>query len=155
METRTLDTIVKEIKLTKKEFNITPRFLFKQRGYERRTLHNCSAIDKYLEENLLEVVPHYNDVWIDHTITLKHKDIAKLFDIDIHYLKNNKYEEIDNQLILKNEIYNCISNENLSYLQNIKGGIFVLENLTSEDIEFLQYRANLSLDSSNGNIYRY
>lgn len=26
METRTLDTIVKEIKLTKKEFNITPRF---------------------------------------------------------------------------------------------------------------------------------
>ena len=77
METRTLDTIVKEIKLTKKEFNITPRFLFKQRGYERRTLHNCSAIDKYLEENLLEVVPHYNDVWIDHTITLKHKDIAK------------------------------------------------------------------------------
>lgn len=40
-------------------------------------------------------------------------------------------------------------------MQNIKGGIFVLENLTSEDIEFLQYRANLSLDSSNGNIYRY
>ena len=31
--------------------------------------------------------------------------VAKLFDIDIHYLKNNKYEEIDNQLILKNGIY--------------------------------------------------
>lgn len=34
METRTLDAIVEEIKLTKKEFKITPRFLFKQRGYE-------------------------------------------------------------------------------------------------------------------------
>lgn len=64
METRTLDAIVEEIKLTKKEFKITPRFLFKQRGYERRTLHNCSAVDKYLEENFLEVVPHYNEVWM-------------------------------------------------------------------------------------------
>ena len=72
--------------------------------------------------------------------------------VDLVIVNQEKYSYEDN---LKNEIYNCISNENLSYLQNIKGGIFVLENLTSEDIEFLQYRANLSLDSSNGNIYRY
>lgn len=38
--------------------------------------------------------------------------VAKLFDIDIHYLKNNKYEEIDNQLILKNGIY---KNKNNSF----------------------------------------
>lgn len=77
METESLKEIVKEIIQNKKSFLITPRFLFNQLGFERRTANNCSSVDKYLNENSLEVNPHYNEVWIDHYITLKHKDIAK------------------------------------------------------------------------------
>ncbi len=96
--------------------------------------------DKDEVENLTEVLKAYNYFRVKNIM------------VDLVIVNQEKYSYEDN---LKNEIYNCISNENLSYLQNIKGGIFVLENLTSEDIKFLQYRANLSLDSSNGNIYRY
>lgn len=77
MEIKSLKEIVKEIKQNKKTFSITPRFLFNQLGFERRTSKNCFSVDKYLDENSLEVNPHYNEVWIDHNITLKHKDIAK------------------------------------------------------------------------------
>lgn len=37
--------------------------------------------------------------------------IAKLYDKDIHYLKNNKYEEIDNTLIKKNGYYENNNND--------------------------------------------
>lgn len=77
METKSLKEIVEEIKQKEKSSLITPRFLFNQLGFERRTSNNCSSVDKYLDENSLEVSPHYNDVWIDHNITLKHKDVAK------------------------------------------------------------------------------
>ena len=38
--------------------------------------------------------------------------IAKIYDDDVHFLKNNKYEEIDNQLIKINDTY---TNKNNSY----------------------------------------
>jgi len=47
---------------TKKEVEITPRDLFNELGFERRTSNNCKAVKKFLEENLLEIEPDYNDV---------------------------------------------------------------------------------------------
>ncbi len=49
---------------------------------------------------------------------------------------------------VKEAVFASILNKGLSYLQNIKGGIFILENLSEEEIDFLEYRANLSF---NGN----
>ena len=72
--------------------------------------------------------------------------------VDLIIINQEKYSYDGN---LREEIYNSISNENLSYLQNIKGGIFVLENLSQDEINFFEYRANLTLNASYGNIYRY
>lgn len=72
--------------------------------------------------------------------------------VDFIIINQEKYSYDSN---LKEEIYASISNENLSYLQNIKGGIFVLENLSQEEINFLEYRANLSINARYSNVYRY
>lgn len=59
-----------------KEFSITGRELFNSMGFERRTSGNCWLVDRFLTEKSLMVEPHYNNVWIDTPITLKHKPIA-------------------------------------------------------------------------------
>lgn len=42
----------------------------------------------------------------------------------------------------------------MGYLQNIRSGIFVLNNLSKEEIQVLEFRANLVLDVSLGKIER-
>ena len=77
MEKR-LENIIKEIQSGEKEqVQITPRVLFNDLGCERRTINNCNYVDSILEENELEIEPHYNDVWIDVEITLRQKKKAK------------------------------------------------------------------------------
>ena len=73
-----------------------------------------------------------------------------LFDFVI--IDEEKYSYNSN---VKEEITSSIVNENLSYLQNSKGGIFVLENLEKQEKEFLEYRANLSIPANCGSLYRY
>ena len=72
-----IEQLAKEIKANKKPQKITPRQLFNAFEFERRTPGNCYWVDKFLNDNSLMVNPHYNDVWIDETIELKHKPIAK------------------------------------------------------------------------------
>lgn len=76
MDKATLDSLVKEIKTTKKSKKITPRQLFSAFDFYRRTSGNCYWVDKYLKDNNLEVIPHYNDVWVDTSIIIKEKDKA-------------------------------------------------------------------------------
>lgn len=52
------------------------------------------------------------------------------------------------------EIQNAILDRNMAYLQNIAGGIFVLNNLAKEERRLLEYRANLLIDASLGDIDR-
>ena len=52
------------------------------------------------------------------------------------------------------EIQNAILDRNISYLQNIKGGIFVLNNLDKNEKRRLEYRANLLINASLGSIGR-
>lgn len=59
------------------EHTITGRELLRFLGFERRTCGVCAEVDRFLEENELMVDPHYNDVWIDNKIVLKHKPKAK------------------------------------------------------------------------------
>lgn len=72
-----IKSLVEQIKNDKKDQAITPRQLFNSLGCERRTPGNCYLVDQYLRKNNLEVEPHYNDVWIDNKILLKHKAVAK------------------------------------------------------------------------------
>ena len=52
------------------------------------------------------------------------------------------------------EIQNAILDRNLSYMQNVKGGIFVLNNLGKKEEKILKYRANLFFKASLGEIGR-
>ncbi|MEZ5084262.1 MAG: CBS domain-containing protein [Bacteroidales bacterium] len=72
-----LKSIVQEIKKTDKEFKISARELFWFFYFEKRTKGNRFWVNKFLNENQLEVVPDYMSVWIDEKITLRHKKRAK------------------------------------------------------------------------------
>lgn len=72
-----INELAKEIQTDKKNIKkITPRELFNALGFERRTSGNCYWVDKFLNDNSLMVEPHYNDVWIDSEIDLKHQPLA-------------------------------------------------------------------------------
>ncbi len=75
----------------------------------------------------------------------------KNIETDLVIINEEKYSY---ESSVKEAIFASILNQNLGYLQNIKGGIFVLENLSKEDILVLEYRANLSFGSESGSIYR-
>ena len=74
---------------------------------------------------------------------------SKNINIDLVILdkEENKYERY-----VKESIINGILNKNLSYMQNIRGGIFIIDDLESK--ELLEYRANLIIDSSKGPLER-
>ena len=70
-----------------------------------------------------------------------------MVDIVIVDEEENTYEKY-----VKEEIINSILNKNLSYMQNINGGIFIIEEI--ENIDLLEFRANIIIDASKGNIAR-
>ncbi len=76
---------------------------------------------------------------------------VKNIKMDLVLVSEEKYSYKSN---CKEAIFASILNQNLGYLQNISGGIFVLENLSEEDITLLEYRANLSFKGGMGSIYR-
>ncbi len=63
--------------------------------------------------------------------------------------EQNSYENYT-----KEEIINFILNKNMGYLHNVKGGIFVLNNLNKAEKELLECRANLVLEARLGKIER-
>ncbi len=73
----TLEALAKEIRETDSSKMITPRTLVAAVGYEKRSPGACSLIDRFLDENDLEVEPHYQDVWPDNYIELRPKPKAK------------------------------------------------------------------------------
>jgi len=87
------------------------------------------------------------------------KDILKAY--EFYRSKNIKIElvilnkEINSyEHLLENEINNVIQNKQILYLKNIYSGIFVLnENeISVDDINLLEFRANVIIDASLGNI---
>ena len=75
----------------------------------------------------------------------------KNIEMDLVIISEEKYSY---ESSVKEAIFASILNQNLGYLQNIKGGIFVLENLSKEEINLLEYRANLSFHGDSGSISR-
>ena len=69
--------IIKEIRENGKEFKISTRDFLGYFHCEKRTKGNKGRIDNFLDENNLETVPNYINVWIDGELTLKHKAKAK------------------------------------------------------------------------------
>ena len=61
-------------------------------------------------------------------------------------------EESSYENYVKDEIEKILFNKGIGYLQNQNGGIFILNNLSKEEIKFLEVRAKLVLDSHKGNL---
>lgn len=61
-------------------------------------------------------------------------------------------EENNYERYVKEEIINSILNKNLSYMQNIKGGIFIIED--KEHTDLLEFKANIIIDASKGEVSR-
>lgn len=100
--------------------------------------------------------------------------VAKISDLNDSYvideiLKAYEYLRIKNiclELVILNEedysynsyanegIENCILNNQLAYLKNVKGGIFVINSkeISKQDLELLEFRANIIIDSHLGNL---
>lgn len=107
-----LQAIIAKIEQNKRyEEKITPRLLFNSLNCYKRTSGNCKIVDDFLNEKKLEVTPHYNDVWIDGEITLKHKAVASsknpsdpIRRVRILAAANNKPDYIDNSAPLEDAI---------------------------------------------------
>ena len=101
-------------------------------------------------------------------LAIKIKDVS---DIDVvkDALKAYEYYRVKNiklDLVIINEekktydnyvyeeIQNAILDRNLSYMQNISGGIFVLNNIEKSSKRIVEYRANLLINAHLGNIER-
>ncbi len=101
---------------------------------------------------LLVKIKDVNDM---HVIkdTLKAMEFfrSKNIKIDLVILneEKNSYEHF-----IQFEIENEIQNKQLAFLKNTFGGIFVInaKEITKEDLELLEFRSNLKLDASLGNI---
>ena len=76
---------------------------------------------------------------------------VKNIKIDLVILNEEK-KTYDNYVY--EEIQNAILDRNLGYMQNISGGIFVLNNLDKAQRRIVEYRANLLIDAHLGNIGR-
>ncbi len=61
-------------------------------------------------------------------------------------------EESSYENYVKDEIEKILFNKDIAFMQNQNAGIFILNNLSKEEIKFLEVRANLTLDSHLGNI---
>ncbi len=89
---------------------------------------------------------------VEQLLKLYHYFYVKNIRIDLVIINREPYSY---QSTLKDSILTCILNENIGYLQNISGGIFVLDSLSEDEINFLENRANLTIDAGYGSSARY
>ena len=70
-------------------------------------------------------------------------------DVVICNEEKNSYENY-----VQEGIFSQLLNHDIVYMQNQKGGIFVLQNLSKEEKKFLECRANVTIYAQNGSIER-
>ncbi len=99
---------------------------------------------------LLVKVGDVNDVTVVEDI-IKAYEYYKTKNINIDLIIINE-EESSYENYVKDEIEKILFNKGIGYLQNQNGGIFILNNLSKEEIKFLEVRAKLVLDSHKGNL---
>lgn len=74
---------------------------------------------------------------------------TKNLEIDLVILNEEK-ENYDSYV--KDAIHDAILNRNIAYMLNIKGGIYVLNNIKKEDKEIISMYSKIVIDASNGSL---
>lgn len=95
-------------------------------------------------------IKNINDIYVVSDC-LKAYEFFRTKNIFIDLVIINEEENSYDKLV-KNAIDKEILNNNMNYLLNQNKGIFVLNNLDKKDVNLLEIRANLFLDSHNGKI---
>ena len=92
------------------------------------------ANDSYVVEDLLKAYEYFR---------------AKNIQIDFIILnaEENIYEKY-----VKEAIETKIQNKQLAYMQNVKGGIYIINEKEMQNKDLLEFKANLIIDAHNGNI---
>ena len=101
---------------------------------------------------ILVKIEDLNDMYVVQDILRAHEYFrSKNIKTDLVILnqEENSYDQYVNY-----EIENAISNKQMEYLKNISGGIFIINTsqIEKEDIDLLDFKANIVLDAKNGDI---
>ena len=174
------ETIKKNIELAKVKVEAESRYL----NIKGKEIDLCQKILGYLifpnplkriiNKNKKVISAYVSELWkygISGDLPILLVKVKDISDIEILKQVINVYEylrvkNINIDLVIVDEeqhsyenytregIINIILNKNMGYLQNIRSGIFVLNNLSKEEIQVLEFRANLVLDVSLGKIER-
>lgn len=99
---------------------------------------------------LLIKVGNINDIKVVEDV-VKAYEYYRIKNIKVDLVIINE-EESSYENYVKDSLEKILFDRDIAYLQNQKSGIFVLNNLTKEEVKFLEVRANLVLDSHLGNI---
>lgn len=175
-----LETIKRNIELAKVKVEAESRYL----NIKGKEIDLCQKILGYLifpnplkriiNKNKKVISAYVSELWkygISGDLPILLVKVKDISDIEILKQVINVYEylrvkNINIDLVIVDEeqhsyenytregIINIILNKNMGYLQNIRSGIFVLNNLSKEEIQVLEFRANLVLDVSLGKIER-
>ena len=174
------ETIKRNIELAKVKVEAESRYL----NIKGKEIDLCQKILGYLifpnplkriiNKNKKVINTYVSELWkygISGDLPILLVKVKDISDIEILKQVINVYEylrvkNINIDLVIVDEeqhsyenytregIINIILNKNMGYLQNIRSGIFVLNNLSKEEIQVLEFRANLVLDVSLGKIER-
>lgn len=174
------ETIKRNIELAKVKVKAESRYL----NIKGKEIDLCQKILGYLifpnplkriiNKNKKVISAYVSELWkygISGDLPILLVKVKDISDIEILKQVINVYEylrvkNINIDLVIVDEeqhsyenytregIINIILNKNMGYLQNIRSGIFVLNNLSKEEIQVLEFRANLVLDVSLGKIER-
>lgn len=99
---------------------------------------------------LLVKVSNINDVSVLEDV-VKAYEYYRTKNISIDLIILNE-EESSYENYVKDAIQRLLLNRDIAFLQNQKGGIYILNNLNKDEVKFLEVRANLVLDSHQGNL---
>jgi cyclic beta-1,2-glucan synthetase len=101
---------------------------------------------------LLVKIKDANDIEIVKEI-IKAYDYFRIKNIEVDLVIINEEKNSYNNYV-KEGVQNAILNQGLGFMQNIKGGIFLLNGLNKKDKESIEYRANLVINAGMGSILR-
>lgn len=68
--------LIEQIKTTRQPQKVSARTIVQGFEFERRTPKQRAQIDRFFDDNELNVVPHYNNVWIDSLVEIRPKELA-------------------------------------------------------------------------------
>ena len=134
-------------------------------------LNNLDTINRNKELEMHKVYP-ISELWkfgISGDLPIIFAKIKNVNDIDVisELIKAYEYfrtKNLEIDLVILNEekenydsyvkdaIHDAILNRNIAYMLNIKGGIYVLNNIKKEDKEIISMYSKIVIDASNGSL---